>query len=1050
VARLFRGRRRPSRPRTQGARVEALESRHLLNGSWGSYAGNPQHTALSTVPSDSLDGIAWQTPVDLDPQYSGGDLAIHYGSPLVTAADTVIVPVKTGATGGFEVVAFSGTNGTAKWTLPTDYLLPPHNWTPSYSPVLTPGGRLYFAGAGGTVYYTNAPDSTGATISGHLAFYGISNYTHAGFDNSVYISTPITSDANGDIFFGFQVTGSNPLNLQSGIARIGADGTGTLVAATAAAGDGGLVEVPQNCAPALSNDGRTLYIAVSSGSPGRGDLLALNSTTLATLGKVALIDPASGNNATIVNDGTASPTVGPDGDVYYGVLENPSKSNNDRGWLLHFSGDLAQTKIPGAFGWDDTASIVPASMVPSYSGASSYLLMTKYNNYAGLGTGNGLNKIAILDPNATEKDPVTGASVMKEVETILGPTPDPDYDQTYPGAVREWCINTAAVDPATDSVLANSEDGTLFRWDLATDTFSQRIVLTTGEGEAYTPTVIGADGAVYAIQDATLYQIKGTTNPTPTPTPTSPPNQPPVLAAIPDQTVDEGVELTVPVTASDPDGDAITYGLGPGAPAGAAIGPNTGLFTWTPDPYASTGTYSITVIATDSASLTASEAFTVHVLPVNHPPVLSPIPSQLAEQGQPTEVRVARYASDPDRPPQTLTYSLASNAPAGSILDPVSGIFAWTVPPDQTIGAYVIGVTVTDDGSPPMSTSGYFVINVVPFNHPPVVAPIPAQTVDEGSLLTVDVTATDPDAGQTLTYSLAAGAPAGAAIDPHTGVFTWTPDPYASSGNYAITVVATDNGPIPKSGSATFAVDVLAVNHPPVFAAVPAQSTSPGRTLQFGVAGFASDRDRPAQTLTYSLAPGDPAGATIDPASGLFTWTVPPSQHIGPYTFGVIVTDDGSPPLSATTSFVVDVFDSGPAPTVAKAKANTRRVLTITLRFSQPLDASTASNLDDYILVPARKKKAAAPASIPLAVSYDPATRTVTLVAQAKVRRGQALRLTVIGSGPNGLAKVTGLPLAGDGRHPGTNYVATITGGRITHASAAAGKTRSKVASGEG
>src|SRR5262249_38385595 len=149
--------------------------------------------------------------------------------------------------------------------------------------------------------------------------------------------------------------------------------------------------------------------------------------------------------------------------------------------------------------------------------------------------------------------------VMQEVETILGPTPDPEFDKTYPGAVREWCINTAAVDPATDSVLANSEDGPLYRWDLATNTFSQRIVLTTGEGEAYTPTIIGADGAVYAIQDATLYQIKGTTSPTPTPTPTSPPNQAPVLAAISDQTVDEGVELIVPVTASDPNGDAITY-----------------------------------------------------------------------------------------------------------------------------------------------------------------------------------------------------------------------------------------------------------------------------------------------------------------------------------------------------------------------------------------------------------------------------------------------------------------------------------------------------------
>ena len=80
--------------------------------------------------------------------------------------------------------------------------------------------------------------------------------------------------------------------------------------------------------------------------------------------------------------------------------------------------------MPGAFGWDDTASVVPAPVVPSYHGSSGYLLMTKYNNYADAG-GDGSNKVAILDPNATETDPVTGATVMKEVLAILGPTPNP-------------------------------------------------------------------------------------------------------------------------------------------------------------------------------------------------------------------------------------------------------------------------------------------------------------------------------------------------------------------------------------------------------------------------------------------------------------------------------------------------------------------------------------------------------------------------------------------------------------------------------------------------
>jgi hypothetical protein len=197
--------------------------------------------------------------------------------------------------------------------------------------------------------------------------------------------------------------------------------------------------------------------------------------------------------------------VGPDGDVYFGVLANPG--NGSRGWMLHYSGDLSQQKTPGAFGWDNTASVVDRSLVPQYQGGSSYLLMTKYNNYAGLG-GDGVNKIAVLDPNDTQIDQRTGATVMREVITIAGLTPDLDFVyQGFPNAVREWCINAAAVDPYTGTVLANSEDGSLYRWDLASNTFTEAVNLTPGLGEAYTPTVVGVDGTVYAINNATLFAV---------------------------------------------------------------------------------------------------------------------------------------------------------------------------------------------------------------------------------------------------------------------------------------------------------------------------------------------------------------------------------------------------------------------------------------------------------------------------------------------------------------------------------------------------------------
>ncbi len=467
---------------------------------WSGHARDAQHTALSLSPSQPLNHIHWSTPVDLKPQLTQGELLIHYGSPVITAQNTVIVPVKTGAASGFRVDAHSGTDGTLQWSLPSDYVLPPHNWVPEFGPVLTPTSRLYFPGAGGTVYYRDSPDSTTGP-QGQIAFYGLVNYQASPqpYASGVMIDTPITSDAAGNIYFGFQVTGDTPLNLRSGIARISAGGEGTWISAGDAAGDNSILEVMQNCAPAVSADQGMIYVAVSNGISGY--LAALNSTTLKPVAKVRLIDPFSGLDATLSDEGSATPTVGVDGDVYYGVLENPVGRNHYRGWLLHFDGLLAQTKTPGAFGWDDTASLVPSFMAPAYTGAAPYLLMTKYNDYANAG-GNGQNKIAVLDPNATEEDPVTGVGVMKEVLTILGSTPN----TSLPG-VKEWCINTASVDPATHSILAGSEDGKLYRWDLHTNTFSQSMVLTSGIGEAYTPTLIGPDGTVYAIGNSTLFAI---------------------------------------------------------------------------------------------------------------------------------------------------------------------------------------------------------------------------------------------------------------------------------------------------------------------------------------------------------------------------------------------------------------------------------------------------------------------------------------------------------------------------------------------------------------
>ena len=68
-------------------------------------------------------------------------------------------------------------------------------------------------------------------------------------------------------------------------------------------------------------------------------------------------------------------------------------------------------------------------------------------------------------------------------------------------------VGPQAVDVPGHSGLAGSEDGKLYRWDFATNTFTEVVTLTAGIGEAYTPTVIGPDGTVYAVNNAILFAV---------------------------------------------------------------------------------------------------------------------------------------------------------------------------------------------------------------------------------------------------------------------------------------------------------------------------------------------------------------------------------------------------------------------------------------------------------------------------------------------------------------------------------------------------------------
>src|ERR1035441_5440926 len=86
-------------------------------------------------------------------------------------------------------------------------------------------------------------------------------------------------------------------------------------------GDANIEKVVYNCAPALSSDGSKVYVSVNQSNYSYGYLCMLLADSLKPQQRVLLRDPRNAQAASVPDDGTCAPTIGLDGDVFYGVLE---------------------------------------------------------------------------------------------------------------------------------------------------------------------------------------------------------------------------------------------------------------------------------------------------------------------------------------------------------------------------------------------------------------------------------------------------------------------------------------------------------------------------------------------------------------------------------------------------------------------------------------------------------------------------------------------------------------------------------------------------------
>jgi|GEM_PF-1705870 len=409
-------------------------------------------------------------------------------------------------------------------------------------------------------------------------------------------------------------------------------------------------------------------------------------------------------------------------------------------------------------------------------------------------------------------------------------------------------------------------------------------------------------------------------------------NRAPVLVDPGAKTVAEGVLLTFVISATDPDGDVLTYTTST-LPTGATFNAATRTFSWTPG-FDQAGKYPVTFTVSDAYGGTASKEITITVTDVNRAPSLAdPGPKTILEDAV---LAFTLSASDPDG--DAITFSI-SGAPSGATFNTTTGAFSWK-PSFTQAGAYLLRFTAADPkgGTATREVS----VTVNDNNRPPALADPGAKSVKEDSLLTFTLSATDPD-GDAITYSIS-GAPTGATFDTTKGVFSWKPT-FAQQGTYNVTFTAKDRKG--GAGSKTVTITVVNVNHlPTITPQFAGPITIPENSL-FTMTATAADPDvGDTLTLSGTITPTSAASPTVTgftfTKSGnviTFSWTpgfdVSTPTRMGSYNVAFTVNDGKQG--TATAIVQLNVINTNRAPTmqtIPAQRVTKGRTLTVPVKAS--------------------------------------------------------------------------------------------------------------------
>jgi Ca2+-binding RTX toxin-like protein/carbon monoxide dehydrogenase subunit G len=373
--------------------------------------------------------------------------------------------------------------------------------------------------------------------------------------------------------------------------------------------------------------------------------------------------------------------------------------------------------------------------------------------------------------------------------------------------------------------------------------------------------------------------------------------------------VENGTAITT-VTATDADaGSTLTYSIVGGADAARfTVDASTGALSFVsaldyehPIDAGGNNVYDVTVQVSDGA-LTDTQSIAVTVSNVNdNAPVVTSNAAGAAASVNAAENSTAVttvIATDGDAG-STLTYSIVGGADAARFtVDAATGALAFASAPDyenptDAGGNNVYDVTVqVSDGALTDTQSIAVTVSNVNDNAPVVTSNAAGATasvnVAENGTAVTTVTATDADAGSTLTYSIVGGADAARfTVDASTGALSFVSaldyeHPIDAGGNnvYDVTVQVSDGT---LTDTQSIAVTVTNVNdNAPVITSHGTGATASVNIAENGTAVTivtATDADA-GSTLTYSIVGGaDAARFTVDASTGALSFVSAPNYE---------------------------------------------------------------------------------------------------------------------------------------------------------------------------